>query len=637
MPPLPDTKKKKRNPSARDILVGTGASLGTIGESGRLTGPSLPTGVNQESGALTPFTSAPPAAKDRILRPGEESVAVSALTPTPVTPQVTPTVTQPTVTQPLPQPAPTTTVGQARPIAPGLPGGVDPAQAGVGNQLPFDQRAAAPPTPTVTPTAPDVTGAVGAGEVTTTDGQVINPVTGGVSEAQTEADRLAAQFAGGIAPSAAELGTQQQIDVAGANLGLDLLANRQRTVAQPFITGAAAALERQSALKTSVLEQRLVRQQASRIAGQNVTKFALERADKKVEAERGTEGFTLGQGQQRFDAQGNVIAEVAPKETVPPASTDPNRVLSVAEAKTLGVAFGTTAAQALGITPEAPLTERQSKSLAFGTRMTEASPIVDELTEFASTHNSVTFAAALAAEANTVTSPLVSDKFRQMRQAERNFLNAVLRQESGAVINPDEFENGAKQYFPRPGDDQTTLDQKKTNRDTATRTMLQGINAPDTTQPQDTGDLVLEGVTYTDDGTGTGNLVPKDSGGTEGADVAVNIPQESRLSSVNNNPGNLRFAQQTGASQGEGGFARFDSPQAGFQALKNQISLDASRGLTLRQFISKFAPPTENDTELYISQMVEATGAGENTQVSQIDLDALAQAMAKKESSTTIG
>ena len=52
-------------------------------------------------------------------------------------------------------------------------------------------------------------------------------------------------------------------------------------------------------------------------------------------------------------------------------------------------------------------------------------------------------------------------------QAKRDFVNAVLRRESGAVISPSEFDNAEKQYFPQPGDDPATIQQKKLNREAA--------------------------------------------------------------------------------------------------------------------------------------------------------------------------
>ncbi len=54
---------------------------------------------------------------------------------------------------------------------------------------------------------------------------------------------------------------------------------------------------------------------------------------------------------------------------------------------------------------------------------------------------------------------------QQQEQAERNFLNAVLRRESGAVISPTEFSEGSKQYFPRFGDSKEVLEQKRRNRE----------------------------------------------------------------------------------------------------------------------------------------------------------------------------
>jgi hypothetical protein len=118
--------------------------------------------------------------------------------------------------------------------------------------------------------------------------------------------------------------------------------------------------------------------------------------------------------------------------------------------------------------------------------------------------------------------------------------------------------------------------------------------------------------------------------------TTVSIPTSSRLAYVNNNPGNLRFAGQAGAVQGEGGFARFNSPEEGVQALARQVRLDSSRGLNLSQFISKYAPPTENDTNKYIADMIAMTGASPDTPISNIDLNTLVKAIAKKESSTNI-
>lgn len=66
---------------------------------------------------------------------------------------------------------------------------------------------------------------------------------------------------------------------------------------------------------------------------------------------------------------------------------------------------------------------------------------------------------------------LVSEEYQMAEQAQRDFVNAILRRESGAVISPSEFENAKKQYFPQPGDSQIVIEQKARNR----RTAIEGV------------------------------------------------------------------------------------------------------------------------------------------------------------------
>lgn len=61
---------------------------------------------------------------------------------------------------------------------------------------------------------------------------------------------------------------------------------------------------------------------------------------------------------------------------------------------------------------------------------------------------------------------MVSDDFQNFDQARRDFINAQLRRESGAVISAEEFDNANKQYFPQPGDTKEVLEQKRRNRQT---------------------------------------------------------------------------------------------------------------------------------------------------------------------------
>lgn len=55
-------------------------------------------------------------------------------------------------------------------------------------------------------------------------------------------------------------------------------------------------------------------------------------------------------------------------------------------------------------------------------------------------------------------------EYQKFDQAKRDFINAQLRRESGAVISPDEFANAELQYFPQPGDTPEVIAQKARNR-----------------------------------------------------------------------------------------------------------------------------------------------------------------------------
>ena len=88
-----------------------------------------------------------------------------------------------------------------------------------------------------------------------------------------------------------------------------------------------------------------------------------------------------------------------------------------------------------------------------------------------------------------------------------------------------------------------------------------------------------------------------------------------------NNPGNLVYAGQAGATPvtiNGMTWASFPTYEAGYQALLNQIALDASRGLTILQFTSKYAPAGHgtNDPVVYAANIAAATGLSPNSYLS---------------------
>jgi len=66
-----------------------------------------------------------------------------------------------------------------------------------------------------------------------------------------------------------------------------------------------------------------------------------------------------------------------------------------------------------------------------------------------------------------------SENLKKQEQAERSFVNAVLRKESGAAISDTEFESAKQQYFPSYGDTPDVLDQKRKNREMVMSNMFQ--------------------------------------------------------------------------------------------------------------------------------------------------------------------
>ena len=78
----------------------------------------------------------------------------------------------------------------------------------------------------------------------------------------------------------------------------------------------------------------------------------------------------------------------------------------------------------------------------------------------------------------------------------------------------------------------------------------------------------------------------------------------------NHNPGNIRAGDKWRGLTGidDAGFCQFDTPEHGIRALaKVLLSYQSTHGLrTLRQMVSRWAPPVENDTESYIDSVCRA-------------------------------
>lgn len=116
--------------------------------------------------------------------------------------------------------------------------------------------------------------------------------------------------------------------------------------------------------------------------------------------------------------------------------------------------------------------EGQGKAASFADRMAEAEGVIGQHEDINSGVSGWIGGVAANALPSGVANQLASPERQQVVQAQRSFINAILRRESGAVISDAEFDNARRQYFPQPGDSADVVAQKRQNRTTAIQGMM---------------------------------------------------------------------------------------------------------------------------------------------------------------------
>lgn len=84
----------------------------------------------------------------------------------------------------------------------------------------------------------------------------------------------------------------------------------------------------------------------------------------------------------------------------------------------------------------------------------------------------------------------------------------------------------------------------------------------------------------------------------------------------NNNPGNIEYGPYTrskGAVGSDGRFAVFPTVELGMKAKEDLVFGKNYINLSIRNAIAKYAPETENDVNMYVNQVVQATRASPDT------------------------
>lgn len=241
-------------------------------------------------------------------------------------------------------------------------------------------------------------------------------------------------------PSTADLGTQ--LAVGNMTFNRDRAAKKEDTAEERGFRKEMFGMERQSRLEDIGLSQNFQREMAqinqAFQSGQMTAQQAFQAAENAKSREQ----------QMQVAQMSRVPAGYQPTDTgmqaVPGGPADPAVMAQQAEIK----------AQVQ------PLTEGQANAATYADRMASSNKIIGQL-ENVGTDLTQKALGSIPVAGNFA----VSKEYQMLDQAKRDFINAVLRRESGAVISDQEFANANKQYFPQPGDEPEVIAQKKKNRE----------------------------------------------------------------------------------------------------------------------------------------------------------------------------
>jgi len=185
-------------------------------------------------------------------------------------------------------------------------------------------------------------------------------------------------------------------------------------------------------------------------------------------------GFTLGPNQVRYDATGKRIAtgpggtgsggglSAANARLVEAVIANPNIYNTLTPTAKTAIAADLAQRGFKGFEQAGagkPPTGAQNKTLGFFNRAKQASEDLEGIEDQIATRSlgKQSWDAVVPNFAQT-------DIGRQYTQSQRAFTEARLRKDSGAAIPPQEFANDRQTYFVQPGDDQTTIDNKRRAR-----------------------------------------------------------------------------------------------------------------------------------------------------------------------------
>lgn len=232
---------------------------------------------------------------------------------------------------------------------------------------------------------------------------------------------------------------------------------------EKYLTDTRAELNRLETSRHNLATERTAAGQLATSQGQLAIaqqKFAWEKANPGYELKEDANGNFYGVNKRTLEATPVTIA--APAAGAPAAGAP---AAGVPEAGAPGAPL-----QGKG----QALTEAQAKAVGFAARAKEADQILNTTTFkplAVATKQGLESVYGIGGGLGMVANQMMSPNDQKVDQAQRNFVNAVLRQESGAAISEAEFENARRQYFPQPGDSKAVIKQKADNRQTVIKSL----------------------------------------------------------------------------------------------------------------------------------------------------------------------
>jgi hypothetical protein len=162
---------------------------------------------------------------------------------------------------------------------------------------------------------------------------------------------------------------------------------------------------------------------------------------------------------------------VAPQAVAP--AIEPTAQAPAAQVQQVAPAPGTAKPVVIARPPaeEKPLTEVQGKATGFANRMINASKVIDPL-DLTGASKAGVAESFVGQKLGPYGGYLESTERQIYKQAQRDWVTANLRQESGAAIGGEEMNNEIIKYFPQPADTPQVVEQKRRSRESAIQAMI---------------------------------------------------------------------------------------------------------------------------------------------------------------------